>query len=167
MQISSLLSRYLDTSAVRHGTDMPESNAAAPADKPATDTSSSAANSAAFRQVLSQYDVTSISPRQFSEMLQNLRKAGAISDQQYQDLSQVRSELDQAGIEPDERVDLVQFYADRLKKAQQSAADSQEQTGTLPAGQTQLLSTLDQRLQWLRKVATIQTDPAAGVNSVV
>ena len=33
---------------------------------------------AALRQILARYDVTQISPRQFSQMLQELRKTGAL-----------------------------------------------------------------------------------------
>ena len=167
MQITSLLSRYLDTSGIRHGAEAIGQAVLPQAEKPVAEESPSGQDSAAVRQILSQYDVTSISPRQFSEMLQKLHQSGAITDQQFQDFSQVRSELDQAGVEPDEKTDLVRFYTKRLDQARDSGKEALDKTGTLPAGQTAMISSIEQRLQWLQKVATIQADPAAGVNSTV
>jgi len=165
MQISTLSSSHLGLPTVRQGTD-----AAAPVQSKPTETTAaepnSPATSSSFRQILSKYDISSITPRQFSEMLQKLHQSGTISGQQYQDLSQIRTDLDASGVQPDEEVDLVKFYSQKLNKAQGAAAAAQTKSSSLPAGQSQSLTTMQQRLEWLRKVSTIQSDPAAGINSL-
>ena len=165
MQISTLSSSQLGLPTVRQGTDAAASVQSQLAETAAAEPSSSP-TSPAFRQILSQYDISSITPRQFSEMLQKLRQSGTISDQQYQNLSQIRTDLDSSGIQPDQEVDLVKFYSQKLNMAQGAAVAAQTKTGSLPAGQSQSLSTMQQRLDWLRKVSTIQSDPAAGINAL-
>ncbi len=165
MQISTLSSRYLGLPTVRQGNDGPEPLQSKPAETAAAEPTSSA-TSPAFRQILSQYDISSITPRQFSQMLQKLHQSCTISDPQYQNLSQIRTDLDASGIQPDEEVDLVKFYSQKLNKAQGAAAAAQTKSSPLPAAQSQSLSTIQQRLDWLQKVSTIQSDPAAGINSL-
>jgi hypothetical protein len=162
MQVNTLSSRYVGLPAVRQGNDGTEPVQSQPAETAAAEPNSSATSSA-FRQILSQYDISSITPRQFSEMLQKLHQSGTISDKQYQDLSQIRSDLDTSGVQPDDDVDLVKFYSQKLNTAQ--ALATQTKTGASAAGQPQALGTMQQRLDWLRKVSTIQSDPA-GINSL-
>ncbi len=162
MQINTLSSRYLGLPTVRQGNDAAEPVQHQQAETAAAEPNSSA-TSPVFRQLLSHYDVSSITPRQFSEMLQKLHKSGTINDQQYQNLSQIRTDLDTSGIEPDEEVDLVKFYSQKLNNAQGAA---QTKTGSLPTAQSQSLSMIQQRLDWLQKVSTIQSDPVAGINSL-
>ncbi len=164
MQISTLSSRYLGLPTVRQGNDGTEAVASQPAETAAEPNSS--ATSSTFRQILSQYDISSITPRQFSEMLQKLHQSGTISDQQYQNLSQIRTDLDSSGIQPDQEVDLVKFYSQKLNGAQDASVAPQAKTGSLPAGPSQSLSTVQQRLSWLQKVSSIQNDPAAGIDSL-
>jgi hypothetical protein len=165
MQISTLSSPHLGLPTVRQGNGGAEPVQSQQAETAATE-ANSPATSSAFRQILSQYDISSITPRQFSEMLQKLHQSGTISDQQYQNLSQIRTDLDSNGVEPDEEVDLLKFYSQKLSSAQNAAAAAQAKTGSLPAAQSQSLSSMQQRLDWLQKVSTIQTDPAAGINSL-
>jgi tryptophan 2,3-dioxygenase len=164
MQVNTLSSRYLGLPTVRQNNE-----AAEPVQSQQVETAAepnSPATSSAFRQILSQYDVSSITPRQFSEMLQKLHQSGTISDQQYQSLSQIRTELDASGVQPNEEVDLVKFYSQKLNTVQGAAVANQSKTGSLPAGPPQSLGTVQQRLDWLRKVSTIQNDPDAGINSL-
>jgi hypothetical protein len=165
MQINTLSSRYLGLPTVRQGNEAVESAQSTLAET-ATAEANSAAASSTFRQILSQYDVSSITPRQFSEMLQKLHQSGTISDQQYQNLSQIRTELDASGVQSDQEVDLVKFYSQKLNAAQNTAAATQAKTGSSSNGSPPTMSTNQQRLDWLRKVSTIQNDPAAGINSL-
>ena len=73
---------------------------------------------AAMRNVLSHYDMTDISPNDFSKVIQQLSQKGAISPKDMQELSSIRGDLENAGINADESVNLVQFYQQRLAKAQ-------------------------------------------------
>jgi hypothetical protein len=164
MQINTLSSRYLGSPTVRQGNDAVELAQSKAAETAAE--ANSAVTSSTFRQILSQYDVSSITPRQFSEMLQKLHQSGTISDQQYQNLSQIRTELDANGVQPDDEVDLVKFYSQKLNAAQNTAAATQPTTGSSSSVSPPSMSTIQQRLDWLRKVSTIQNDPAAGINSL-
>jgi tryptophan 2,3-dioxygenase len=165
MQINTLSSRYVGLPTVHQGSETAEPIQSSPAETAAAEPNSPGTSSA-FRQILAQYDVSSTTPRQFSEMLQKLRQSGAISDQQYQNLSQIRTDLDASGVQPDQEVDLVKFYSQKVNAAPNAAAAAQTQTGSSPAGSSQTLSTAQQRLDWLRKVSTIQNDPNAGINSL-
>ena len=106
--------------------------------------------------VLRQYDITNITPDSYSQMIQKLYKAGAISEKDYQDLAAVRSDLDKAGIEPDESINMLEFCSDKLSKTQRNLSDSKDQ----PANQ-QSLGTDARRLDWMQKFAMIQANPDA------
>jgi hypothetical protein len=117
--------------------------------------------SAAMTQILTKYDVTHITPGELSEMLQKLHQAGALKDDEFQELSGIRLDLESAGIKPDERVDLVEFYTRKLKQLQRKLED-----GSDPAAVGQLSSVL-RRLDWVQKFAVVQSNPgAAGVDVV-
>ena len=161
MQINSLSSRSVGLPTLPRGNDAAGAVGSGQAETAAE--SNASTSSPAFRQILSQYDVSSITPRQFSEMLQKLHQSGTISDQQYQNLSQIRTDLDSSGVQPDEEVDLVKYYSQKLNQTPKSAAAS---TTTGAAGQPQSLNTTQSRLDWLRKVSTIQNDPASGIDSL-
>src|SRR3989304_6156831 len=62
-------------------------------------------------EILRKYDVTRISPEEFLQMIQKLYKAGALSEKDYQELSAARVDLENACIEPDERINLLEFYS--------------------------------------------------------
>jgi hypothetical protein len=107
------------------------SAAASPTAAPASD---------AMRQIAADYDVTSISPRAFSEMLQKLRQAGTLSDKDYQDLSAIRADLEQGGSDPDQRINLVDLYTKKLAGVRGQS--------TAPSAQRQL--------DWLQKFARLR-----------
>jgi len=111
----------------------------------------------ALREILQEYDVTEITPREFSEMLQKLHKAGAISDSLFEELGLVRLDLERDGIDPDESVNLVEYYSEKLAKVRRddwsaSLFKSQEDTPE---------ATLASRLEWMEKFALINSGPAA------
>ena len=112
------------------------------ADEPAQTAPSSGITEAA-REIVGRYDVTDITPRQFTQMVQDLHQAGVISESQLEELSQIRLDLDTEGLDPDESLDLVAFYADKLD--QQSAQSPPDAIGS--------------RLAWAGKLALMQSGP--------
>jgi len=149
MQISSLLSKYLDpSSGARRSEPQEVAGRTSSGEEAASAPPASASSSRAAREILGRYDVTDITPRQFSEMIQSLRQAGAVTEEQFQELSSIRIDLDLQGVDPDESLDLLEFYTDQLQDAQDDQA-------------APLISTIERRLDWLRKAAMIQSGPEA------
>jgi len=112
----------------------------------------------AFREILARYDVTDISPREFSDMIRKLHEAGALTGQQFQELSLIRVDLDLDGVDPDESLNLVEFYADKLSELRQSQDDSEDLGGSVSANQPAQLAPVERRLEWVAKFAAIQAD---------
>src|SRR5687768_8984813 len=52
----------------------------------------------ALADILSRYDVTAISPRSFSQLVQELHQAGVLQDADQEQLALLRLELDQQGV---------------------------------------------------------------------
>lgn len=125
-----------------------------------------AEGSSALRRIASQYDVREITPRDFSEMLQKLYKAGALGEEQWQELAVARLDLDLENIDPDETIDLVDFYADKLDKLLREQADSEGLPGTAKADRP-LLEPVQQLLSWMEKFALIQSVDTIGIDALV
>lgn len=119
---------------------------------------SSAGDATALREVLGRYDVTHISPRQFSQMLRELRETGALDAPDVDRLTQILVDLDAEGIDPEEELDLVEFYTHRLDELQDrledSGSDEEAFAGVAPA-----LAAVEQRLDWLTKFALMHSVP--------
>lgn len=113
------------------------------------------AAASAFREVVSQYKVTNMSPQDFSDMLQKLRSSGAISEADYKDLSAIRTDLESEGITPDTATNLIEFYTNRLAKLQKS------QTNALDTTAQTAIDTAQRRLDWLKKIAAVQSSAAS------
>ena len=79
---------------------------------------------AAMREILSHYDMTDITPNDFSKLIQQLSDKGAISPKDMQELSSIRVDLENAGVNPDESVNLLDFYQQQIAKVQDAAAQS-------------------------------------------
>ena len=103
-----------------------------------------------MRQVVAGYNVTDISPRAFSEMLQKLRQAGSLSDKDYQELSSVRANLEHDGTDPDHRLNLVDLYAKKLAGIQGQPGASQAAATQQAAG-----APVQRQLEWLQKFARL------------
>ncbi len=114
-----------------------------------------AAAGAAFRDIVSQYQVTNMSPQALSEMLQKLRSAGVINETEYQDLSAMRSDLESEGISSDKATNLIDFYSNRLEKLRK------EQTSTSDSTTQTAIATAQRRLEWLKKVEAIRSSLAS------
>jgi len=116
---------------------------------------------AALRDVLTRYDVTEMTPQDFSEMIQRLYHAGAITDEQLQELSHVRLDLEQADVAPDEPIDLLEFYVRQIEKAQQRLDDRDGAVGVQ-------LAPLLRRLEWIEKLAVLHdTADHLGLDTLV
>jgi hypothetical protein len=147
MQVSQLLSRFLDnTSPIKRTETTEATDTQQPSDSP-TQLLAPNGSTRELRDILSRYNVNDITPRKFTEMLQSLKQAGTITDDQFQELSAIRTQLDANGIAPDEEVDLVQFCTKQLQEAQDNDAK--------PA----TVATAQRQLDWLRKCALIQSTP--------
>ena len=106
-----------DVSALAKRNGPPAAGAAKPAAAGGTTPAATPATSA-MRQILAEYDVTNISPSELSSMVQKLVQAGAVSPQEGKDLAAMRVDLEQAGIEPSQSINLVDFYRERAQEAQ-------------------------------------------------
>jgi hypothetical protein len=116
----------------------------------------------ALGEILAKYDVTHISPSDFSDMIQKLYKAGSISESDYQELAGIRVDLEAAGVKSDEQINLREFYAGKIQQLQREAAGGQDD-GT----SQQQLATATRRRDWVEKFALVQANPAsAGIDAV-
>jgi hypothetical protein len=116
---------------------------------------------AAMRQVLSQYDMTNITPNNFANLVQQLSAKGAISSTDAQQLAAIPGELQNAGVGPNESVNLLQFYQEQISKVQGTA--TQSPSAAAEANFSQLVG----RMQWLAKFASARNPGnAAGLNAV-
>ena len=159
MRINNVISSFADATLKN-----PRAEAAgATAQKAAAagDPASSPASTAALAQILSQYDVTRMSPSEFTEMLQKLHDAGAITDAEFKELSSVRVDLDAAGIDADEKIDLRSFYREQLQQLDKQLTD---------ANAAQIQATRDpvaRKLDWIEKFAIMHAQPESlGLNAV-
>ena len=160
MQISNVLSSFTD--AAKLGGKTAESAAGSllkvlkPSDAAGQ---TSAASRAAMNDILKKYDVTKITPEDFSKMITKLHDAGAISDQDFQELSSIRTDLESQGVASDQTVNLVQLYGDQLRKVQQQMGDTPDTESQ------QKLAPAMRKLDWLQKFALLHANPdAAGID---
>jgi len=167
MNIPSILLRYLTPAKPGHQGGAAEPPAAVlPAPGAGQAATAAAKSSDAMRDILGQYDVTDISPRAFSEMLQKLRQAGLVAEKDFQELSLIRLDLDREGTGPDERVNLLDLCRRQLERLRDELRDLRERTASVPADES-LEAPLLRRLEWLQKLAAIHGNPAGvGVNAL-
>ncbi len=105
---------------------------------------------AAMRDILSKYDITDITPNDFSKLIQQMSQKGAISQKDAQELSSIRVDLENAGVNSDESVNLLEFYQQQIAKVQSAAAQSSNPGTAKPA-----LDALVGRLNWVQKFAAV------------
>ncbi|MBN2023215.1 MAG: hypothetical protein JW809_10540 [Pirellulales bacterium] len=114
----------------------------------------------ALREILGKYDVTDITPREFSEMLHELQKTGAVPEGILQELALIRVDLEQDGIDPDESLDLVAYYTDKLAARRKGDA-----LGSILQQDEPSSSVLAERLEWMEKFALVHADPDVGLDT--
>ncbi|MHC4181290.1 MAG: hypothetical protein ACYSWU_27655 [Planctomycetota bacterium] len=130
----------------------PETSGGTPVDSLAAVTGSNAETVAAFRQILVDYDVTDISPSEFSRMIQRLQSIGALPEETLHELAQIRLDLDLAQADPHDRTNLVEFYLDKIRDLRLAPDDTED----APPGADSLVAAM-RRLDWMEKFATIQS----------
>ncbi|OHB66941.1 MAG: hypothetical protein A2V70_08585 [Planctomycetes bacterium RBG_13_63_9] len=108
----------------------------------------------ALAEIVSKYDVTEISPSEFTEMIQELYEAGAISEDELQQLTAIRHDLETAAVAPDESIDLLEFYTEQIERVQRRTDDSDG-----PPGEHEQVGPLLRRLDWIEKFALVQSAP--------
>lgn len=113
------------------------------------------AKATALRSIAAHYDVTRITPREFSELVDRLRRAGALAESDVQELAGIRADLEQAGIGSDEEIDLVDFYRRRLTQLQGEASRTPSPTSPAEIERTR------RRLDWLARLAVMHREPEA------
>lgn len=113
------------------------------------------ANADDLRGLAARYDVTRITPRKFSELVQRLRQAKALSENDLQELAGIRGDLERAGIAPDEEIDLVDFYRRRLAELEGEAARADASANPAELEQTR------RRLDWLLRLVLLHGQPGA------
>jgi hypothetical protein len=121
----------------------------------------------AFHEILSRYDVTNITPREFSDLVQELHESGEINDDEFRQLSRMRLELEQAGIGADEPIDLVDFFEDKLRDQTDDLGLPHDPTMPPPAvsGKDAASPAETQRqLDWVRKFALVHAAGADGID---
>jgi hypothetical protein len=159
MQISSLQTGAGDPATLGKKTpSLPISGAAASKTTAPAGAAKNSTNNAALTNILSQYDITNISPTEFSAMLRKLHDSGAVSTQEMSNLTQIRGDLDRAGVASNETVNLPEFYQKQLQQLQQSR---QAITGTNQAAVAQRsaigqqIAAVQTRYDWVQKVAAM------------
>jgi hypothetical protein len=164
MQISSVLNGYTDAANSGRRSDVTE-RAANRLPTTAVRGLSGPANSA-LGDIMADYDLTEITPEQYSEMLNRLRKEGAITEEEYTQLAQVRTELDHEGIASNETIDLLSVYRSRVAKLAKQAGDTSVSSAQRATYQ-QVLSGAQHRLDWLEKLELVHTQPdSIGLDAV-
>jgi hypothetical protein len=115
--------------------------------------------STAVQRILAEYDLHDITPREFSELTGRLYDSGAISDADRALFSVLRRELDDAGIDADESVDLFALVEDRLAQLRNAAEDNDFNGSATDSEIKQLAQqtalTLSQ-FDWLVKLDTVR-----------
>ena len=106
-----------------------------------------ATSAAAVQGILSQYDMTHITPNEFSQMVQKLAAAGAISLQDQQILAGVRGDLDAAKVGADEPTNLIDFYNEKIEDVQ--GANEELPTQRLSSNNS---TPVMHRFEWLQKL---------------
>jgi hypothetical protein len=108
----------------------------------------------ALRNVVARYDVTCISPREFSQLVQELKQAGAISSADQEELALLRIELDQQGLDPDEQVDLADLLQRKLQTQEREIQRQEARQGT-PIDRAEALRETLRQIDWIGKFALI------------
>jgi hypothetical protein len=150
MKITDLLPSQSDMR--KFGKRAEATAAADPSSPTAAGQPTSTAQTEALRKIMAQYDVNQITPNQFTQLVEKLHDAGVLNQQDVQSLSAVRSDLGAAHIEPDESVNLVDFYRQKVE-------DLQRQSSGGDTGAQSQLTPMRQRLDWIEKFATAHSKP--------
>jgi len=156
MQINNVSTGYSDPAALGKQGETTEAAGTGRTRAGRLRSSASAESSAALADILSRHDVTDITPAQFSEMIRQLHEANAISEDELRQLAAIRHDLDAEDVDPDESIDLIEFYVDKIEKLQRRLDAFDE-----PFTGRRRLGPLLGRLDWIEKFSLIQAAPDA------
>lgn len=159
MQITGLSAGYSDSGAVGRRNELLEAVAGKGREQHSQAAGGLNARMEELKGIVSQYDLTDITPRDFSEMLRELRDTGALTEAEYGDLAQIRLDMDIENLDPDDSLNLLEFYGKSVDRARGDGESDAAST---------MLASMERRLDWLEKVAVLQESPdAAGLNALV
>ncbi|HYW79972.1 MAG TPA: hypothetical protein VE890_10375 [Thermoguttaceae bacterium] len=162
MQISNVSAGYSDPATLARRGEIADTDNSRSRQTIQLKDTATATPSSLLSEVIAKYDVTDITPMDFSSMVQNLFEIGAITTEELQQLAVVGHDLDIEGIDPDESVNLIEFYTDKIEQLQRD----REGVDTVPLPHQQLGPLLG-RLDWIEKFALIQSAPdAIGLDTV-
>ncbi len=172
MQINSILQGRQDAMGLGKRLERAVAGGRAVMDAVAGSNAPNAPNSSnqAAAQIMSAYDVTNISPQQYSQMIQKLRDAGTLGDKDFHDLARLRVDLDSAGVSSTTPVNLLQFCSNQVSQAQQKLQAAGQANTTDPATPNSLpqsAGAMQRRLDWLQKLSLLHNAPGSvGVDAV-
>ncbi len=163
MNIPSVTSGLSDlTARLSKRSDAADAKATDGSKATGADAAGSPTPTTAIREILAHYDMTDISPNDFSKMIQQLYDKGAISQKDVQELSSIRVDLENSGASPDDSMNLVDFYQQKMAKVQSDAA-----SGSDPASAQPNIDLLAGRLNWISKFAAMHDQRGtSGLNAV-
>lgn len=124
------------------------------------------ADGGAFHRILSQYDVTNITPGEFSNLVQDLHDAGEIDDAEFRELAKMRFELEQSGVPVDEPMDLVDFFTEKLQQRVDEFQSSRAADPLHPPTEKEanaFTAEAKRQVEWVRKFALVN---AAGAEAI-
>lgn len=146
MDITSAPSRAIDliNRTVKTGLSNPwAKSAAASTVANAGDAPPAISISPQAQDILSSYSLDHISPAEFTEMVQRLQDAKAITPADAKELGQIRQALDAAGMNPDEPIDLADFLKQQLASSGKPAQE---------------LTTVQRQLAWVQTLTKAQSE---------
>jgi hypothetical protein len=159
MQITGLSAGYSDSGAVGRRNELLEAVTGKGREQNSQAAGGLNARMEELKGIVSQYDLTDMTPRDFSEMLRELRDAGALTESEYSELGQIRLDMDIENLDPDDSLNLLEFYGKSVDRARGGSESDMAST---------MLASMERCLNWLEKVAVLQESPdAAGLNALV
>lgn len=157
MQINSLLAGYADATAGGRRSETAQRPSGRSADSSAARGLAGPPNEA-LRTIMADYDLSRITPQRFSEMLDRLRNANVLSDEEFTQLAQIRLELDRAGNDSNDSVDLVEFCVQRVQQFSKRLGDA----SASPSDRSILRESLSgaaRQLDWVQKLSLVHNSP--------
>ncbi len=166
MQVNSVLSGLSDALSLSKRAEPTEAPQDEASGVKAVQTGSSVAENKVAAEILADYDVTDITPEEFTEMIDRLGRAGLLSDQESRQLAKVRLDLERADIESDDSINLIEFYGKMLGTMEREFA-SLDPMAAAKSNKQSTLDTTREQFAWIEKFALIQSAPdAVGLDSL-
>lgn len=158
MRVDQLANGYLGPIGYGRRAEPIEASEMATSDESSAAVDASGA-AARFRQILAKYDPEHITPREFTNLVQELYAAGEISENELREWSLIRLELDAARLDPDEPLNLLDFFADKLRRLTEEA-DRVAREGMGDENERLLpeqLVAAQRQLEWVQRLAIIHS----------